>query len=167
MLIVWSWALLLILFISLLFASGRGLVLLKTISVALMGAFTAVAVGGQALFASPTLVVDMTDAKIAEDLDPGLARGLVLLPDTMSAVGGILLGLAFLVLGWVLWASDLVGRRFLAITAGLMGLFGSINLVLGGGSPILSVAVWAVAAAILTLISRQRIRPPAGDPSIA
>jgi hypothetical protein len=156
---VWSTVLVLVLFISLIRYISGWFDLLGTLAVALAASATAVSVAGQALFASPTLVFEMTDSKIADNLDAGVARTLIAIPDTLDAVSGILFGLAFIALGIMIFGSDIVGRRFLAVSAGLMGVFGAVNLVLGGGGGFITIILWGVPAAVLVLISRSRLMP--------
>ena len=164
---VWSSVLVLVFFISLMHFVNARFDLLGSLAITLAAAATAVSVAGQALFASPTLVFEMTDAKIADNLDSGVARALIMVPDSLDAVGGVLFGFAFIALGIRIFGSDIAGRRFLGITAGLMGGFGAVNLMLGGGGGFITIILWTVPAAVLVLISRSRlIRPDIGHSDV-
>jgi hypothetical protein len=154
---VWSSVLVFVFVVSLIHVLDRRSDLVRSVVIGLAAAATAVETTGHALLVSPTLVFEMTADNIGANLDPGVARALIMIPDTLSAVAGILFGFAFIGLGLMILGSDLTGRMYLGVTALLIGTFGPVNLLLGGGGGLLTVTLWIVPAAVLVLIYRKRL----------
>ena len=106
--------------------------LLGIVAITLAGASTAVSVAVQALFVSPTVVLEMTGQNLPRNLDPGVARFLVLAADGAPNAAGVLIGVALILMAVLLVRGDLWGHWVLGITAALMGAVGVVNMVIGG-----------------------------------
>jgi len=155
-----GWVLMLVVLVAVVRAASPRLGLPGILAVTLAGASTAASVTAQGLFTFPTLVVDMTARKIPENLDPGVARFLVMAGDSVPNAAGVLTGVALLLVAVVLARSDLWGHWVLAVTAGLFGAVAVVNMMLGGsGNGMIGMIPWGLLTGVILLIARSRLGP--------
>lgn len=153
------WIVLLVFVVALVQYTRRRVGLLGLLTVALTAAGTAVGVAGQAVFASPTMVWELNERNLAANLDPGVARWMLISGDVSGTFAAMLFGAALATLGIRFLCSDVMARRFLGITAIVIGAGALLGPVLGNGNdnPLPAfLALWAIVAAILLLVARRR-----------
>lgn len=152
-----GWIILLVFLTSLVRVTSRHIDLVSTVSVALAAAGAAVAVAGQAAFASPTLVWELNRDNLAQNLDPGVARWLLFAGEVSGIAAGMLVGAALVALAILFMRSRIYARRFLGVTALVLGAGGLLTPVFGGGGSLIEPLIpWAIVTAILLLVSRRR-----------
>ena len=128
-----GWALVLVVLVALVRALTPRLTLPGILAITFAGVSTAVSVASQGLFTYPTIVFEMTAERIPANLDPAVARFIVLSTEGVQNAGGVLIGVALLMVALVAARSDLWGHWVIAVVAGLMGVVGTLNMVFGGG----------------------------------
>ena len=160
-----GWVLILVVLVALLRALTPTNTLPGTLAVTSVGAWLAVTVASQGLFTWPTLIPEVSASEVAANLDPGVARFLVLGVEGVQAPGGILLGVSLLMVALVAARSDLWGHHAIAIVAAIMGVVGTLNMVLGGGGTgTEGMILFGIVVGVLLLIARRRLgaAAPAG-----
>lgn len=156
-----GWALILVVLIALVRALTPRLTLPGILAITFAGVSTAVSIASQGLFTYPTIVLEMTADKIPANLDPAVARFIVLSTEGVQNGGGVLIGLALLMVALLAERSDLWGHWAIAVAAGLMGVAGTLNMVLGGsGSMIVGMIPFGIFAGVVLLIARSRLHDP-------
>lgn len=156
-----GWALILIVLVALVRALAPRTTLPGILAITFAGAATAVSVAAQGLFTYPTLVPALTAEDLRANLDPATARFLVLSTEAVQNVGGILFGIALLMVALVAAGSSARGHRIIAAMAAIMGAAGTFNLVLGGGgSAAIGMIPFGVVSGIVVLIARSRPHQP-------
>jgi hypothetical protein len=155
------WALWLVLLVSVVRAACRDLDLAAILSITLAGASTAVYVAAEGVLAWPT--VGMTADEISENLDPGVAKAIVLSRDGLHAAAGVTLGISLLVVSWLLTRSDLWGHWLLAVVGFGAGVSACTSTVVGpDGIGAGAVLLWGLAVAVVILGGRGRSARAAG-----
>lgn len=150
-----SWAIWLLLIVSVVRAACRRLDLAAVFSVTLAGAATAVYVAAEGALAWPT--IGTTADEVAQHLDPGVAQAMVMSRDGLHASASVLQGISMLVLAWLVARSDLWGRGLLTVTGFLAGVSAGASMILGpealgpGG-----ILLWGVVVAVVILVGRRR-----------
>ena len=156
-----GWALILVVLVALVRALAPRLTLPGILAVTFAGISTAVSVASQGLFTYPTIVFEMTAERIPANLDPAVARFIVLSTEGVQNAGGVLIGVALLMAALVAARSDLWGHWVIAVVAGLMGVVGTLNMVLGGGgSMIVGMIPFGIFVGVVLLIARSRLPDP-------
>lgn len=159
------WVLILVLLVAVVRAACRSLDLAAILAITLAGASVACAVTAEGALAWPTLAVDMTAAKLPDNLDPGVAQALLLSRDGFLAAAAVLAGVSVLLIAWLLGRSDLWGHRPLAAVTAVVGAFAAAGMVLGTeGIGANLIGPWGVATAVVLLVARRRLRPPPDVP---
>ncbi|MEQ1702140.1 MAG: hypothetical protein ABMA25_18670 [Ilumatobacteraceae bacterium] len=150
-----SWALWLLLILSVVRAACRRLDLAAVFSMTLAGAATAVYVAAEGLLAWPTIGTTAND--ISQHLDPGVAQAMVISRDGLHAAASVLLGISMLVVAWLLARSDLWGRWLLAAVASLAGV-SACTTMFQGSDPIGpgGILLWGIVVAVVVLVGRRR-----------
>ncbi len=153
-----GWALVLMVLIALVRALNPRLMLPGILAITFAGVSTAVSVASQGLFTYPTLAFEMTAERIPANLDPAVARFIVVSTEGIQAAGGVLMGVALLMVALLAARSDLWGHWAIAVVAALMGLAGTLNMVLGGtGSMIFGMIPFGIFVGVVLLIARSRL----------
>ncbi len=156
-----GWALILIVLIALVRALTPRLTLPGILAITFAGISTAVSVASQGLFTYPTIVPEMTADKIRANLDPAVARFIVLSTEGVQNGGGVLIGLALLMVALLAARSDLWGHWAITAFAAVMGVAGTFNMVLGGsGSMVVGMIPFGIFAGVVLLIARARLHDP-------
>ena len=156
-----GWALILVVLIALVRALTPRLTLPGILAINFAGISTAVSVASQGLFTYPTILVEMTTERLAGNLDPAVARFIVLSAEGVQNAGGVLIGLALLMVALLAARSDLWGHWAIAVVAGLMGVAGTFNMVLGGsGSMVVGMIPFGIFVGVVLLIARSRLHDP-------
>lgn len=160
------WAIWLVVVLAVVRAACRRLDLAAIAAMTLAGVATAVFVMAEGVLAWPTVGMDMTAARLRADLDPDVARAMVLSRDGLHSVAAVALGLAMFVVAWLLVRSDLWGRWALGVLAFLAGVSACTSIVVGpeGIGPGL-VLVWGIVVAVVVLIGWRRWAPEAAADS--
>ena len=154
-----SWAIWLVLVVSVVRAACRRIDLAATLAVTLAGASTAVYAAAEGVLAWPT--IGMTAGEIPENLDAGVAQAMVMSRDGLHAAAAVLLGISLLVVSWLLARSDLWGHWLLAAFGFLAGVSACAAMIVGpegigpGG-----IMVWGIVVAGVVLIGLRRKAPP-------
>ena len=103
----------------------------------------------------------MTADKIPANLDPAVARFIVLSTEGVQNAGGVLIGLALLMVALLAARSDLWGHWAIAAVAALMGMVGTLNMVLGGsGSMVVGMIPFGIFVGVVLLIARSQLHDP-------
>lgn len=158
-----SWAIWLTLVVAGVRAACRRIDLAAILAVTMAGGSTAVYVAAEGLLAWPT--VGMSAEEIPLVLDPGVAKAMVLSRDGLHAAASVLLGIAMLLVSWLLVRSDLWGHRVLAAVALLAAGSAIAALVVGpeglgpGG-----VMLWGLVVSGVVFLGRRRTGVPAVNP---
>jgi len=153
-----GWTLILIVLVALVCALSSRLTLPGILAITFAGISTAVSVASQGLFTYPTILVEMTAERIPANLDPAVARFIVLSTEGIQNGGGVLIGIALLMVALLAARSDLWGHWFIAVVAAMMGVAGSLNMVLGGsGSMVVGMIPFGVFVGIVLLIARSQL----------
>lgn len=153
-----GWVLVLVVPIALVRALNPRLMLPGILAITFAGVSTAVSVASQGLFTYPTLAFEMTAERIPANLDPAVARFIVVSTEGIQAAGGVLMGVALLMVALLAARSDLWGHWAIAVVAALMGLAGTLNMVLGGtGSMIFGMIPFGIFVGVVLLIARSRL----------
>ncbi len=153
-----GWVLVLVVLIALVRALNPRLMLPGILAITFAGVSTAVSVASQGLFTYPTLAFEMTAERIPANLDPAVARFIVVSTEGIQAAGGVLMGVALLMVALLAARSDLWGHWAIAVVAALMGLAGTLNMVLGGtGSMIFGMIPFGIFVGVVLLIARSRL----------
>jgi hypothetical protein len=156
-----SWALWLLVVLSVVRAACRRLDLAAILALTLAGAATAVYAGAEGVLAWPT--VGMTAGEVSGLLDPGVAQAMVLSRDGLHAAAAVLLGISLLVVSWLLARSDLWGHWVLAVSAALAGVSSCASMVLGpDGLGAGAVMLWGIVVSVIFLIGLRRKVPAVG-----
>lgn len=156
-----GWALILVVLVAIVRALTPRLTLPGILAITFAGVSTAVSVASQGLFTYPTLVFEMTAERVPSNLDPAVARFIVLSTEGIQNAGGVLIGVALLMLALLAARSDLWGHWVIAVIAALMGAVGTLNLVLGGGgSMVVGMIPFGIVAGVVLLIARSRLHDP-------
>ncbi|MGD9705932.1 MAG: hypothetical protein AB7Q42_24750 [Acidimicrobiia bacterium] len=152
-----SWAIWLVLVVSVVRAACRRLDLAAVVAVTLAGASTAVYAGAEGVLAWPTIGMSAHD--LSGNLDAGVAQALVLSRDGLHAAASVLLGISMLVVSWLLARSDLWGRWLLAVVGFLAAVSACASMIVGpeglgpGG-----ILLWGIVVAVVILIGLRRER---------
>lgn len=153
-----GWALILVVLVAVVRALTPRLTLPGILAVTFAGVSTAVSVASQGLFTYPTIAVEMTPERIPANLDPGVARFIVLSAEGVQNAGGVLMGAALLMVALVAARSTLWGHWVIAVLAAFMGAVGTLNMLLGGGgSAVIGLIPFGILAGIVLLIARPRL----------
>jgi len=157
------WAIWLVVVLAVVRAACRRLDLAAIVAIALAGVATAVFVMAEGVLAWPTVGVDVSASRLRADLDPDVARAMVLSRDGLHAAAAVALGLAMFVVAWLLVRSDLWGRWVLGVLALLAGVSACSSIVVGpeGIGPGL-VLLWGIVVAIVVLLGWRRWTPEEG-----
>jgi hypothetical protein len=160
-----GWILILVLLVSVVRVFAPRVRLAGIVAVTLAGASTAVSVASQGLFTYPTLVPELTADKLPANLDPEVARFIVLSTEAIQNAGGVLLGVALLMVALLAAQSDLWGHRFIAVIAALMGIVGTLNMVVGGaGTAVFGMIPFGIITGLVLLRARRRLGSPGRAP---
>lgn len=131
------------------------------LAVTFAGVSTAVSVASEGLFTYPTIVLLMTAERIPAKFDPAVARFIMLSTESVQNAGGVLIGMALLMVALVAARSDLWGHWAIAVVAALMGVVGTLNMVLGGGgSMIVGMIPFGIFVGVVRLIARSQLHDP-------
>jgi hypothetical protein len=153
-----SWAIWLVLVVSVVRAACRRLDLAAILAVTLAGASTAVYVAAEGVLAWPT--IGMTVGEIPDNLDAGVARAMVLSRDGLHAAAGVLLGISLLVVSWLLARSDLWGHWVLAVVGFLVAVSASVSMIVGPeGLGAGAILLWGIVVAVVVLVGLRRNVP--------
>lgn len=153
-----GWALILVVLIALVRALASRMTLPGILAITFAGISTAVSVASQGLFTYPTILVEMTAERIPANLDPAVARFIVLSTEGIQNGGGVLIGMALLMVALLAARSDLWGHWAIAVVAVLMGVAGSLNMVLGGsGSMVVGMIPFGIFVGVVLLIARSQL----------
>jgi hypothetical protein len=150
-----SWAIWLTLVVSVVRAACRRFDLAAILAVTMAGGSTAVFVAAEGLLAWPT--VGLSAEEIPLVLDPGVAQAMVLSRDGLHAAASVLLGIAMVLVSWLLVRCDLWGHRVLAAVAFLAAIAAVAAMVVGpeglgpGG-----VMLWGLVVSVVILLGRRR-----------
>lgn len=150
-----SWAIWLTLVVSVVRAACRRLDLAAILAVTMAGASTAVYIAAEGILAWPT--IGFSTSEIPAILDPGVAQAMVMSRDGLHAAASVLLGIAMILVSWLLVRSDLWGHRILAVGALLAGVSACAAMVAGpeglgpGG-----VMVWGITVCVTVGIGGRR-----------
>jgi hypothetical protein len=156
-----GWVLVLVVLVAVVRALAARVSLAGILAITLAGAFTAVSVVSQGLFTYPTLSFELTAENVPANLDPAVARFIVLSTEPVQNSGGVLLGVALLMVSLIAASSDLWGRWVIAVLAAIMGAIGTLNMVLGGGGTIvIGMIPFGIITGIVLLIARSRLHDP-------
>ena len=156
-----GWALILVVLVALVRALTPRLTLPGILAITFAGVSTAVSIASQGLFTYPTIVLEMTAERIPANLDPAVARFIVLSTEGVQNAGGVLIGMALLMVALLAARSDLWGHWAIAVVAALMGVVGTLNMVLGGGgSMIVGMIPFGVFVGVVLLIARSQLHDP-------
>ncbi len=157
-----QWVVWLVLVVSVVRAACRRLDLAAILSIALAGVSTAVFVAAEGVLAWPT--IGMTADEITANLDPGVAKAMVLSRDGLHAAAGVTLGISLLVVSWLLARSDLWGHRLLAVIGSLAGASACTSMIVGpDGIGAGAILLWGIAVAVVILIGLRRDGSGAGQ----
>jgi hypothetical protein len=153
-----SWAIWLVLVVSVVRAACRRLDLAAILAVTLAGASTAVYVAAEGVLAWPT--IGMTVGEIPENLDAGVAQAMVLSRDGLHAAASVLLGISLLVVSWLLARSDLWGHWLLAVVGFLAAVSACASMIVGpeGLGPGV-ILLWGIVVAVVVLVGLRRNVP--------
>lgn len=153
-----GWVLVLVVLASLVHALEPRRTLLGTFAVTMAGLWLAVLVVAQGLFTWPTLIPEVQATDLPVNLDPGVARFLVLSIDGVQGAGGVLLGVALLLVALIAVRSDLWGHTVIAVVAALLGVAGVLNMVLGGGGTgVEGMILFGLLGGPILLVARHRL----------
>jgi hypothetical protein len=153
-----GWSLMLVVLIALVRALDPGLTLPGILAITFAGLSTAVSVASQGLFTYPTIMFEMTAERIPANLDPATARFIVLSTEGVQNAGGVVIGVALLMVALLAARSDLWGHWAIAAVAAVMGVAGTLNMVLGGGgSMIVGMIPFGIFVGVVLLIARSRL----------
>lgn len=153
-----GWAMILVVLVALVRALTPRMTLPGILAVTFAGVSTAVSVASQGLFTYPTIVLEMTAERIPANLDPAVARFLMLSTEAVQNAGGVLIGAALLMVALLAARSDLWGHWAIAVVAALMGVVGSLNMVLGGGgSMVVGMIPFGIFVGVVLLIARSQL----------
>ena len=156
-----GWALILVVLIAQVRALEPRLTLPAILAIAFAGMSTAVSVASQGLFTYPTITLGLTAENIPANLDPAVARFLVLSAEAVQNAGGVLLGVAMLMVALLAAHSELWGHWAIALIAAIMGSAGTLNMVLGGsGSFVVGMIPFGIVTGIVLLTARSRLPAP-------
>ncbi len=150
-----SWAIWLTLVVSVVRAACRRFDLAGILAVTMAGGATAVFVAAEGLLAWPT--VGLSAEEIPLVLDSGVAQAMVLSRDGLHAAASVLLGIAMVLVAWLLARSDLWGHRVLAAVAFLAAALAIAAMVVGpeglgpGG-----VMLWGLVVSGVVSLGRHR-----------
>ena len=160
-----QWVLVLVLLVSVAHAACAKLGLSVILAVTLAGGATAIYVGAEGVRLWPVMAADMSAAKLREHLDPALAQAAVMSRDGLHAPAAVLLGVAVLLVGWLLARSDLWGHWVMAGLAVLAGAFALSSVVVGpeGFGPGFIFVLWGPVTAVLLLVGLRRSRTPEAE----
>lgn len=150
-----SWALWLLLVLSVVRAACRRLDLAAVFSMTLAGAAIALYVAAEGVLAWPT--IGTTENDVSQHLDPGVAQAMVLSRDGLHATASVLLGISMLVVAWLLARSDLWGHWMLAAVAFVAGV-SACTTMFQGSDPIGpgGILLWGIVVAVVILVGRRR-----------
>ena len=155
-----GWVLILVVLVAVVRALAPRMTLPGILAITLAGTSTAVSVVSQGLFTYPTITYELTAEKVPANLDPAVARFIVLSTEPVQNAGGVLIGVAMLMVALIAARSDLWGHRVIAVIAGIMGAVGVLNMVLGGGgTAVIGMVPFGVVTGIVLLIGRSRQHP--------
>lgn len=153
-----GWALIFVVLVALVRALTPQTTLPGILAVTLAGASTAVSVASQGLFTYPTLTLELTAENIPANLDPAVARFIVLSTEAVQNAGGVLLGIALLMVALLAARSNLWGHWVITAIAAIMGTAGTLNMVLGGGgTAVIGIIPFGIVTGIVLLIARSRL----------
>jgi hypothetical protein len=146
-----SWAIWLTLVVSVVRAACRRLDLAAILAVTMAGASTAVYVAAEGILAWPT--IGLSTSEIPAILDPGVARALVMSRDGLHAAASVLLGIAMILVSWLLVRCDLWGHWLLAASGFLAALSACAAMITGpDGLGPGGVMVWGILVGVVLLI---------------
>lgn len=157
-LFVGQWALVLVLVVSVIMASRPRPDHVTVLATSLATAATTVYVTAEGVIVWPILAAGMSPETLAAHLDAGVARGAALSRDGLHAPASVLLGLAVLLVAWLLVTGPLWGRWVMGVLAALAGLLALSSIVVGteGLGPGLVFVVWAPVTAVCLLVGLRR-----------
>jgi hypothetical protein len=152
------WAVLLGTVIAVVRAGCRRLDTAAITATCLATAATGIYVMAEGVFAWPVVQGVRSEQLLTETLDPEVARALVESRDGLHAPAAVLLGLAVLVIGWLLLRGRLWGHWATAAISVVSGALALSSVVVGpeGLGPGLILLVWVVVVPILLLIGLWR-----------
>lgn len=153
-----QWVIMLVLFVAVVRATCSRFDLAAIAALALAGAATAVYVVAEGILSWPTVRAGITAEAVRHSLDPGVARALVESRDGLHAPAALLLGVAVLLIGWLLLSSRLWGRWVMATLSLLSGALAMSSIVVGpdGLGPGLIFLVWGIVVPIMLLVGLRR-----------
>jgi hypothetical protein len=161
-LLIGLWVIVLVQLVAVVRSACSRLDLAAILAITLAGAATAVYVGAEGVLLWPVLAnADTTAATLSDTLDPGNAAAAVLSRDGLHAPASVLLGVAVLIIAWLLARSDLWGHWAMSALAVVAGAFAVSSVLVGpdGLGPGLVFVMWAPVVSVLLLIGRHRTRP--------
>jgi hypothetical protein len=159
-LFIGQWVIILVLVVSMAVTACRRMGLAAVLAITLAGAATAIYVGAEGVRLWPVMAADMSAENLRKDLDPGLAQAASLSRDGLHAPASVLLGVAVLLIAWLLARSDLWGRWVMSGLAVVAGVFALSSVVVGpeGFGPGFIFVVWGPVSAVVLLVGRRRLR---------
>jgi hypothetical protein len=158
-LFIGQWVIILVLLVSMVMTTCRRMHLTAALSVTLAGAATAIYVGAEGVRVWPVMAAGMDAENLRNDLDSGLAQAATLSRDGLHAPASVLLGIAVLLIAWLLARSDLWGRWVMSGLAVVAGAFALSSVVVGpeGFGPGFIFVLWGPVSAVVLLIGRRRL----------
>jgi hypothetical protein len=157
-LFVGQWVIVQILLVSVIMATRVGSDLVAVLATTLTTAATAVYVAAEGVLVWPILATGMDADALAEHLGSAAARGAVLSRDGLHAPGSVLLGVAALLIAWLLVTGPLWGRWVMGVLAAGAGLLALTSIALGpeGFGPGLIFVIWGPVTAVCLLLGLRR-----------
>ena len=162
---VGQWVIVLVLLVSVIGAVRAKMDLEGVLAIALATGATAVYVAAEGVRLWPVLAADMSAANLEANLEPGLAQAAVASRDGLHAPASVLLGVAVLLVAWLLATSEVWGHWAMAGLAVLAGALALTSAVVGpeGFGPGLIFVLWGPVTAVLLLVGVRRSRALGGD----
>jgi hypothetical protein len=138
------------------------------VALLLAGGAMSIYTAAEGVLSWPVVQTEGSAESIRQMVDPGVARALVLSRDGLHAPAAVLLGIAVLLIGWLLLRSGLWGRWVAALLSLLSGGLAMSSIVVGpeGLGPGLIFVVWGVAVPLMLLVGLRRAEKP-GTPDAA
>jgi hypothetical protein len=161
MVFVVMWVLILVLVVGVVRAATPRLDLAGILTISLAGAATASTVVAEGVLAWPALAFSDDAGGVAANLEPEMARAVLLSRDGLHAPAAVLVGASLLLVAWLLFRSHLWAHRVMAVLTAVVGAFAAATLMLGPESlgPGL-IGPWGLVMGIILLVARHRLQRP-------
>lgn len=153
-----QWVIQLVLLVAVVRAACRRLDVAAFLATALAAAATAIYVGAEGVRLWPVMAAGASAGDVRAAVDPAVAKAAVLSRDGLHAPAAVLLGVAVLVIAWLLARSDLWGRWVMAGLGLVAGAFAVSSVLVGpeGLGPGVVFVLWGPVVAVVLLVGRWR-----------